>query len=83
VDGGEAEPLTDEKGGVVALRWSPDGATIAFVMPEARTAEEEKAAEEKRDVRVVDEDWKMYGLYVVPVEKDAEGKRPVRRLTAP
>jgi dipeptidyl aminopeptidase/acylaminoacyl peptidase len=81
VDGGEAERITDEKGGVSALRWSPDGRSIAFVMPDPKSEDEEKADEERRDVRVVDEDWKMHRLYVVPVEKNAEGKRPVRRLT--
>ncbi len=81
VDGGEAEVLTDEKGGVSATSWSPDGKTIAFLMTDPRTDEEEKADKEKRDARVVDEDLKRTRLYVVPVEKNAEGKRPVRRLT--
>jgi dipeptidyl aminopeptidase/acylaminoacyl peptidase len=81
VDGGEAEQVTDEKGGVTALQWSPDSRTIAFVMPDPRTEAEEKADEEKNDVRVVDEDWKMHRLYVVPVEKDADGKRAARKLT--
>jgi dipeptidyl aminopeptidase/acylaminoacyl peptidase len=81
VDGGEAEQLTDEKGGVSALRWSPDGKSIAFVMPDPPTPDQEKADEEKRDVKVVDEDWKMLRLYVIPVEKDAAGKRVARKLT--
>jgi dipeptidyl aminopeptidase/acylaminoacyl peptidase len=81
VDGGEAEQLTEEKGGVTALRWSPDGRSIAFVMADPPTPEQEKADEEKRDVKVVDEDWRMLRLYLVPVEKDAAGKRAVRKLT--
>jgi dipeptidyl aminopeptidase/acylaminoacyl peptidase len=81
VDGGEAEQLTEEKGGITALRWSPDGKSIAFVMPEPPTPEQEKADEEKRDVKVMDEDWKMLRLYLVPAEKDAAGKRTVRTLT--
>ena len=81
VDGGEAEALTDEKGGVSAIEWSPDGQAIAFLMTEPKSDEEEKADKEKRDARVVDEDLKMTRLYVVAVEKNAEGKRPVRRLT--
>jgi dipeptidyl aminopeptidase/acylaminoacyl peptidase len=81
VDGGEAERITEEKGGVTAPKWSPDGRSIAFVMPDPRSPEQEKADDEKRDVRVVDEDWKMHRLYVVPVEANAEGKRPVRTLT--
>ena len=81
VDGGEAEALTDEKGGVRAVRWSPDGKTIAFLMTDPKTEDEEKADKEKRDARVVDGAPKLTRLYVVPVEKDADGKRPVRKLT--
>jgi Tol biopolymer transport system component len=81
VDGGEAEALTDEKGGVSAIEWSPDGKTIAFLMADPKSDEEERADKEKRDARVVDEDLKLTRLYVVPVEANTEGKRPVRRLT--
>jgi dipeptidyl aminopeptidase/acylaminoacyl peptidase len=80
--GGEAERVTDEKGGVAAFVWSPDGSRIAFQMPEPEGAEEEKKQKEKRDARVVDEDLDLVDLYVVPVEKNAEGERPVRKLTA-
>ena len=74
VDGGEAEALTDEKGGVSAFAWSPDGKAIAFLMTDPKTDDEEKADKEKRDARVVDEDLKLTRLYVVPVEKDADGQ---------
>jgi dipeptidyl aminopeptidase/acylaminoacyl peptidase len=82
VDGGEAEPLTREKSGISQFEWSPDGRWIAFVMTDPKTEDEEKAEKEKRDARVVDERFKLARLYVVPVEKDADGRRPVRRLTA-
>lgn len=82
VDGGEAEALTDAKGAISAFRWSPDGGSIAFAMADPQTDEEEKAEKEKRDARVVDDALKMTRLYVLPVEMDAEGKRPVRKLTA-
>jgi dipeptidyl aminopeptidase/acylaminoacyl peptidase len=81
VDGGEAEPLTEEKGGVSAVSWSPDGKSIAFLMTDAKTDEEERADKEKRDARIVDDALKLTRLYVAPVEKNAEGKRPVRKLT--
>ena len=80
VEGGEAEQLTDEKGGITAFQWSPDGSQIAFSMPEPENEDEEKAKKEKRDWRVVDENLKMYHLYVVPAEKDGTGNRGVRKL---
>ncbi|MBM3790073.1 MAG: S9 family peptidase [Acidobacteria bacterium] len=80
-DAGEAEQLTHEEGGVSGLEWSPDGTRIAFLMTDPATEEERKAAKEKRDARVVDENIKLARLYVVPVEKDAGGGRPVRKLT--
>ncbi len=81
VSGGEAEQITDEKGGVSTFEWSPDGAWFAFVMRDAKTEAEEKADKEKRDWRTLDEQVKMNRLYVVPLEKSADGKRTARLLT--
>jgi dipeptidyl aminopeptidase/acylaminoacyl peptidase len=82
VDGGEAEALTEEKSAISAFRWAPDGGRVAFAMSDPPTEDEEKADKEKRDARVVDDALKMTRLYVLPVEKNAEGKRPVRKLTS-
>jgi dipeptidyl aminopeptidase/acylaminoacyl peptidase len=79
--GGEAEMLTDEKGGVSSFEWAPDGRSLAFVMKEPKSEAEEKADKEKRDWRTIDENVKMRRLYVAPVEKGADGKRPSRALT--
>jgi dipeptidyl aminopeptidase/acylaminoacyl peptidase len=82
VDGGEAEPLTDESAGVAAPRFSPDGTRIAFLLTDAATDDEERAVKEKRDFRVIGGDFKRIRLAVIPAEKDAAGRRPVRRLTS-
>ena len=80
VAGGEAEQITSEKASISAFKWAPDGKSIAFVMPEPKTDDEEKAAKEKRDARVVDEKEKLAGLHVVPVAQNDDGKRPTRKL---
>jgi dipeptidyl aminopeptidase/acylaminoacyl peptidase len=80
--GGEAEQVTDEKGGIGSFDWAPDGATVAFVMTDPKTEDEEKAEKEKRDWRTVDQKVKMARLYVQPVEKNAQGTRESRKLTA-
>ncbi len=82
VAGGEAEPLTDLKGSVSDFNWSPDGGSIAYTMSDAKTDDEEKNDKGRNDFRWVDENLKMARLYVLPVAKDANGKREPRKLTA-
>jgi dipeptidyl aminopeptidase/acylaminoacyl peptidase len=81
VAGGEAEPLTDVKSGVSDFDWSPDGRSIALVMSDPKTEDEEKNDKGKNDFRWVNENVKMARLYVIPLEKNADGKREPRRLT--
>jgi dipeptidyl aminopeptidase/acylaminoacyl peptidase len=81
LSGGEAEPLTDVKSGVSNFEWSPDGRSIAFTMADAKTEDEEKNDKGKNDFRWVDESFKMTRLYVIPIQKDANGKREPRKLT--
>lgn len=80
--GGEAWRLTDSKTPVGAFRWSPDGKTIAYTAVDPQTPEEEKAAKQKNDARVVDERFKMNRLYIIPVAADDQGRRAARLLTA-
>ena len=80
-NGGEAEPLTDVKSGVSNFEWSPDGRSIAFTMTDVKTEDEEKNDKAKNDFHWVDEDLKMSRLYVVSLQKDADGKREPRKLT--
>lgn len=79
--GGEAERLTDVKGGIRSYVWSPDGKYVAFTMTEPPTDEQEKARRERRDVRVVDEDFRYSHLYTIPFHEDDDGKREVQRIT--
>jgi dipeptidyl aminopeptidase/acylaminoacyl peptidase len=80
-DGGEAEQLTDLKTGVGSFLPSPDGTWIAYTQTDGPSTAEEKAKKEKRDVNVVDENFKMTRIWVIPVAKNAQGKREPRLLT--
>lgn len=77
VNGGEAEPLTDVRGGVSgSFDWSSDGKRIAFTSPEPQTDEEQKRMKEKRDMIFVDQDIKMSQLWLVDV-----ASKEARQLT--
>lgn len=82
VSGGEAEMITDVKSGVGDFEWSPDGKWIAYAMTDAKSDDEDKNDKARNDFRWVDENIKMSRLYVMPVAKDANGKRESRKLTA-
>src|SRR6476469_9690326 len=82
IDGGEAEPLTEFKTNVADFEWSPDGRYLAYTMSDPKTEDEEKNDKGRNDFRWVDENLKMSRLYVIPVEKDANGKREPRKLTS-
>jgi dipeptidyl aminopeptidase/acylaminoacyl peptidase len=81
LNGGEAEPLTDGKSSVINFDWSPDGRSIAFTMTDPKTDDEEKNDKGRNDWRWVDENVKLARLYVLSVQKDANGKREPRKLT--
>jgi dipeptidyl aminopeptidase/acylaminoacyl peptidase len=79
--GGEAEPLTELKSSVINFAWSPDGRSIAYTMTDPKTEEEEKNDKGKNDWRWIDENIKFARLYLLSVQKDANGKREPRKLT--
>src|SRR5687768_4466830 len=81
VGGGEAEQITDLKSGVSDFEWSPDGNWIAYAMSDAKSDDEDKNDKGRNDFRWVDENLKMARLYVIPVAKDANGKREAKKLT--
>ncbi len=78
----EIRQLTDVETEVGFFKWSPDGKWIAFVMRDAPTPSEKRAAEEKDDARVVDENFKMNRLWVISVEARGSGKQRPRLLTS-
>jgi dipeptidyl aminopeptidase/acylaminoacyl peptidase len=80
--GGEARVITASENGVGGYRMSPDGTRIGFVMRDPLTAEEKKAREEKRDVILVDQDYKFGHLYVVNFAPEADEPAKPVRLTA-
>ena len=79
--GGEAEQLTDVKSSVSGFQWSADGQWVAFLQTDAPVEAEEKNSKGKDDWRWVDENVKQTRLYVIPVAKNAQGKREPRKLT--
>ena len=80
--GGESEQLTDLKSNISDFEWSPDGKSIAYSMSDAKTDDEEKNDKGKNDFRWVNENLKMARLYVIPVAKNAAGKREAKKLTS-
>ena len=81
VNGGEGEPLTEIKSGVSNFQWSPDSRWLAYTTPDPKTEEEEKNDKAKNDFRWIDENVKMARLYLLPIKKDANGKRETKKLT--
>src|ERR1700730_5137250 len=77
-NGGEGRAVTKGKRSVKTFEWSPDGARIAFLAPDAKTEEEEKKEKDKDDAKVVDKDDKHARLWILNV---ATGE--TRALTKP
>lgn len=82
VDGGEAFQLTKTETGVNNFAWSPQGNRIAFTMTDPQTEQEKTDKKEKRDMRVLDTDFKYSHLYIISLKKDKDGHRNVQRLTS-
>ena len=73
--------ITEVKSGVSDFAMAPDGRSIAFTMTDPKNEEEEKNDKARNDFRWIDENLKMSRLYVIAIQKDANGKREPRKLT--
>lgn len=80
--GGDPEKLTTAESGVNAYKWSPDSKRIAYTMNNPDTEEEKKNKKEKRDMKVLDTNYKYSHLYTITIEEDSKGERNVKRLTS-
>ncbi|HLK67485.1 MAG TPA: S9 family peptidase [Bryobacteraceae bacterium] len=81
VDGGEAEQIVNWAGTLGAYALSPNGKWIAFSAREPDTGED-RAKREKLDFRVIDENPHNQSLWLIPVELDASGKRPFKKIAS-
>ena len=82
VTGGEPEALTDGKADVGDFRWSPDGTRIAFLKMDTAPEDDEKRKKARDDWYWKDEEPKYNRLNVITLEKDGDGGREARLLTA-
>jgi dipeptidyl aminopeptidase/acylaminoacyl peptidase len=80
--GGEPEQITNAKTGVLSFQWSPDGSRLAYLMRDPETKEEEKNKKEKKDVILVDKNFKYNHLYTITIAANKEGDRKVKQLTS-
>ncbi|MCW5983034.1 MAG: S9 family peptidase [Bryobacteraceae bacterium] len=79
IDGGEAERLTDWRGSFGAYQLSPDGKWVAVAGADP-TGEVAKARPPRPVARVAGEEQTNFNLWRLPVEHDAGGERPLRRI---
>ncbi len=82
VAGGEAEKVTDVKSGIGIYKWSPDGRSVACILADSATREDEKKIKAKEDWYYKDENIKQNRLYILKLDlKDSAGARVMKKLT--
>ncbi|MBN1388915.1 MAG: S9 family peptidase [Bacteroidales bacterium] len=69
-EGGEAFPVTGEKNGVGAFKWSPDGTRIAFTVQEDSEKADKKREDRYGSFAVEDEEYKLTRLMVIDFNPD-------------
>ena len=70
LNGGEAKKVTSAENGVGSFQWSPDGTRIAYTMTDPQTEEQRTRERERRDVTVVDTEFRFSRIYVQTVGED-------------
>src|SRR5205823_3373744 len=78
---GEARRLTQVKTAVTSFKWAPDGKLIAYTAIDPLSLAEERAAREKTDARILDDNIKMSRLYAVAVDEAVKALPEARLLT--
>lgn len=71
LNGGEAEQITHAENGVGSYAWAPDGSRIAFTMRDSQTEDEKEREREKRDITIVDTNFKYSRIYVQEADEDS------------
>jgi dipeptidyl aminopeptidase/acylaminoacyl peptidase len=70
LNGGEAKKVTSAENGVGSFQWSPDGTRIAYTMTDPQTEEQRTRERERRDVTVVDTEFRFSRIYVQTLGED-------------
>ncbi len=82
VTGGESEKVTEVKSGISSYKWSPDGRSVACILADSATEEDEKNTKAKEDWYYMDEKIKQSRLYILNLDlKDSAGTRVMKKLT--
>lgn len=77
VAGGEAEKVTDVKSGMGSYKWSPDGRSVACILADPVTEEDEKNTKAKEDWYYKDENIKQNRLYILKLDLKEIGRAHV------
>jgi dipeptidyl aminopeptidase/acylaminoacyl peptidase len=67
IDGGESRRLTTHASAVSQISWAPDGSSIYFSAPEAKTVDDKARDKARDDVYAYDENYKQTHLWIVRV----------------
>ena len=82
LSGGDPKQITNAETGVNNYLWSPDGKRIAYTMADPQTDEEKDSKKQKRDMKVLDSNYKYAHLYTTSIQKGDDDQYKVKRLTS-